>query len=72
MAAATEQTLPSFFLNGYNVLVGDELNAEEIKHFFGEERRFAEEQDGNLLSFFYGKQKGESRYVTLPAQRACA
>ncbi|MGR5063535.1 GH36-type glycosyl hydrolase domain-containing protein [Photobacterium sp. DNB22_13_2] len=68
MVEASEQTLPSFFLNGYNVLVGDELTDDEIHTFFGEERRFAEEQDGKLLSFFYGKQKGESRYVTLPAK----
>lgn len=64
----SEQALPSFFLNGYNVLVGEELSDKEVKAIFGNERRFAEEQDGELLSFFYGDKKGESRYVTLPAK----
>ncbi|MGF1701946.1 cellobiose phosphorylase [Photobacterium makurazakiensis] len=66
--AATEQALPAFFLNTQNVLVGEALSAEEVSEFFGEERRFAEEQDGELLSFFYGKEKGESNYVTLAAK----
>ncbi|MGL6260953.1 GH36-type glycosyl hydrolase domain-containing protein [Vibrio sp. WXL210] len=65
---ASEQTLPSFFLNGYSVLVGEELSDQEITRFFGGERRFAEEQDGKLLSFFHGQNKGESRYVTLAAK----
>ena len=50
-----------FPLSGESVLVGEELTAEEVTEFFGEERRFAEEKDGKLLSFFHA----DSRYVTL-------
>ncbi|CAH8242413.1 GH36-type glycosyl hydrolase domain-containing protein [Vibrio aestuarianus] len=43
-------------------LKGEQLSDEEMRHFFGEERSFADEKNGELLSFFYG----ESYYVTLP------
>ncbi|AMO55071.1 cellobiose phosphorylase [Endozoicomonas montiporae] len=52
---------PEFPLSGESVLVGEELTAEEVTGFFGQERRFAEEKDGKLLSFFHT----DSRYVTL-------
>ena len=58
---AVEITQPEFPLNSQSVLVGEELSAEEVTEFFGEERRFAEEKDGKLLSFFHA----DSRYVTL-------
>ncbi|MET4696800.1 GH36-type glycosyl hydrolase domain-containing protein [Endozoicomonas lisbonensis] len=58
---AIEIAKPEFPLSGESVLVGEELTAEEVTGFFGEERRFAEEKDGKLLSFFHT----DSRYVTL-------
>ena len=66
LEAASYQELPSFFLNGYNVLKGETLSSSEIETFFGKERRFKEAKDGDLLSFFYSKHAGDSRYVTLP------
>ena len=46
------------------VIVGEPLSNDEISRFFGTERRFAEQKDGELLSFF-GK---DSRYITLQAK----
>lgn len=44
--------------------MGVPLTDEEVTTFFGDERRFDEHKDGELLSFFYG----DSQYVTLQAK----
>ncbi|MGF1758224.1 cellobiose phosphorylase [Photobacterium sagamiensis] len=66
--AVEDVILPSFFLKGDAILAGEALSPEEVTNFFGDERRFVEESDNALLSFFYSKKPGESRYVTLPAK----
>lgn len=43
---------------------GEELSDQEVSDLFGDERRFAEKQNSELLSFFYG----DSQYVTLAAK----
>ncbi|WP_394239658.1 GH36-type glycosyl hydrolase domain-containing protein [Vibrio astriarenae] len=45
------------------IIVGEALNAEEVTQFFTypDERRFVEERNGELLSFFHG----DNHYVTL-------
>ncbi|WP_232055226.1 hypothetical protein [Vibrio taketomensis] len=43
---------------------GAELTEQELVDWFGDERRFAEKQGSELLSFFYG----DSQYVTLAAK----
>ncbi|MDR9831642.1 cellobiose phosphorylase [Vibrio sp. FNV 38] len=45
------------------IIVGDVLSEAELTHFFSQpnERRFVEEKDGKVLSFFHG----DNHYVTL-------
>ncbi|RJX71960.1 cellobiose phosphorylase [Vibrio sinensis] len=45
-------------------IVGEPLTDIELTELFGTERRFVEETEGELLSFFFG----DSQYVTLPAK----
>lgn len=45
-------------------IVGQPLASEEITRFFGEQRRFPEQKNGELLSFF----REDSVYVTLQAK----
>ncbi|MET4693652.1 cellobiose phosphorylase [Endozoicomonas sp. NE40] len=52
---------PEFHLSGQSVLAGTPLSSDEVTEFFGTERRFVEEKNGVLLSFFHG----DSQYVTL-------
>ena len=52
---------PEFSLSGESVLAGAPLCSDEVTEFFGAERRFVEEKNGVLLSFFHG----DSQYVTL-------
>ncbi|WP_087019613.1 GH36-type glycosyl hydrolase domain-containing protein [Thaumasiovibrio subtropicus] len=65
MAIASEQRLPAFFLNAENVLLGESLSDDDVTALFGETRRFAEKDGEQLLSFFYGEENSDSRYVTL-------
>ena len=60
--------LPSFLFKPDSTLSGEDLSADEINHFFGGAKRFEEEKNGELLSFFYSKEAGDSCYVTLPAK----
>ncbi|WP_413111711.1 GH36-type glycosyl hydrolase domain-containing protein [Thaumasiovibrio sp. DFM-14] len=68
MESATEQVLPNFFLNTDNVLLGETLTDEEATALFGKTRRFAEKDGETVLSFFYGEENADSRYVTLAAK----
>ena len=61
----SEQSLIDFYLDTSNSVVGDDFSLAEVETFFSKERRFSEENQGHLLSFFYGDTQGESRYVTL-------
>ncbi|MCG7585552.1 GH36-type glycosyl hydrolase domain-containing protein [Photobacterium sp. OFAV2-7] len=67
-AVESEVALPSFLLNADATLSGEALSSDEIDAFFGKTKRFEEHKNDELLSFFYSKEAGESRYVTLPAK----
>ena len=58
---AVSVSAPEFDLCGQSVLAGSPLSSDEVTEFFGTGRRFAEEKNGVLLSFFHG----DSQYVTL-------
>ncbi|SBT11299.1 GH36-type glycosyl hydrolase domain-containing protein [Vibrio celticus] len=61
----SEQGLIDFYLDTANSVVGEDFSLAEVETFFSRKQRFPEENNGQLLSFFYGDKQGDSRYVTL-------
>ncbi|MGF1688477.1 cellobiose phosphorylase [Photobacterium japonica] len=60
----TATLLPALAKEKAKPIVGESLSETEISTFFGDDRRFDEHKNGELLSFFYG----DSQYVTLQAK----